>query len=35
MKGWILVGTEGVKEENQLGDWIQMAVKFVETLPRK
>jgi TfoX/Sxy family transcriptional regulator of competence genes len=35
MKNWILVEPEGVKEDDQLKDWIQRAVKFVETLPAK
>ena len=35
MKGWLLVGPEGVAEDDQLKDWIQRATKFVEMLPRK
>ena len=35
MKGWVLVEPEGVEDDDQLKDWIQRAVKFVETLPAK
>jgi hypothetical protein len=35
MKGWVVVGLEGVQSDEQLNDWIQRAVKFVGTLPAK
>ncbi len=35
MKGWIVVGLEGVRGDDQLNDWIQRAVKFVGKLPAK
>ena len=35
MKDWILVEPERVEEENQLNDWIERAMKFVKTLPKK
>jgi TfoX/Sxy family transcriptional regulator of competence genes len=35
MKGWILIGPEGIEDDNQLSDWIQRAAKFVEKLPKK
>ncbi len=35
MKGWIVFGLEGVKDDDQLNDWIQRAVKFVGKLPAK
>ena len=35
MKGWVLVGPEGVEEDDQLTRWIDRATKFVEKLPRK
>src|SRR5262249_11320521 len=35
MKGWVLVGPEGVEGEEQLSAWIQRATKFVGTLPEK
>ena len=35
MRNWVLVGPEGVQDDEQLGAWIQRAVKFVRTLPAK
>ncbi|MCE9560787.1 MAG: TfoX/Sxy family protein [Planctomycetes bacterium] len=35
MKGWVVVDTEGVEDDEQLHDWIRRAVKFVSTLPVK
>ena len=35
MKGWVLVGPEGVEDDEQLTDWIERAGKFVRTLPAK
>jgi TfoX/Sxy family transcriptional regulator of competence genes len=35
MKGWILVEPEGIKNDDQLKGWIERAMKFVRTLPRK
>ncbi len=35
MKGWVVVGLEGVKGDDQLKGWIQRAVKFVGKLPAK
>jgi hypothetical protein len=35
MKGWVLVGPEGVAGDDQLAGWIQRAVKFVGALPAK
>jgi TfoX/Sxy family transcriptional regulator of competence genes len=35
MKGWVLVGSEGVEDDEQLSAWIQRAVKFVGALPAK
>jgi len=35
MKGWVLVGPEGVEDEDQLSGWIQRAIKFVGKLPAK
>src|SRR5215472_9527584 len=32
MKGWVLVGPEGVEDDEQLTDWIERAVKFVRAL---
>ncbi len=35
MKGWVLVEPEGIEDDDQLGGWIQRAVKFVGKLPAK
>jgi hypothetical protein len=35
MKGWIVVGLEGVQGDNQLAVWIERAAKFVGKLPAK
>jgi hypothetical protein len=35
MKGWVLVESEGVEEDVQLGEWIERALTFVKTLPAK
>jgi hypothetical protein len=35
MKGWVLVGPEGVHDDEQLTGWIQRAVQFVGTLAAK
>jgi hypothetical protein len=35
MKGWVLVGPEGVKDNEQLSAWIGRAVKFVRALSAK
>ena len=35
MKGWVLVGPEGVEGDEQLGGWIERATKFVKRLPAK
>ena len=35
MKGWILVGPDGVEDDDQLRGWIERARKFVRTLPAK
>jgi hypothetical protein len=35
MRGWVLVGPEGVEDDEQLSGWIQWAVKFVAKLPAK
>jgi hypothetical protein len=34
MKGWVLVGPEGVADD-RLNDWVRLAVSFVGQLPRK
>jgi hypothetical protein len=35
MKGWVLVGPEGVLEKEQLSAWIERATRFVWALPAK
>ena len=35
MKKWVAVEPEGIIEDEQLKDWIERAVKFVKTLPKK
>ena len=35
MKGWVLVGPEGVEDDEQLTDWIERAARFVGALPAK
>jgi TfoX/Sxy family transcriptional regulator of competence genes len=35
MEGWVLVGPEGVQNDEQLTDWIGRATRFVRTLPAK
>jgi hypothetical protein len=35
MKGWVLVGPEGVEDDEKLTDWIGRATRFVGTLPAK
>jgi hypothetical protein len=35
MNGWGVVEPDGLETDDQLGHWIQRAVEFVETLPRK
>ena len=35
MRNWVAVEPEGVKDDEQLHDWVQRALKFVTTLPAK
>jgi TfoX/Sxy family transcriptional regulator of competence genes len=35
MKGWVLVEPEGVKDDDQLKGWIEQAIKFVKSLPKR
>jgi TfoX/Sxy family transcriptional regulator of competence genes len=35
MTGWVVVEPEGIDEDRQLKRWIERAMKFVETLPKK
>ena len=33
MRGWVVVGPEGVEDDEQLTDWIGRATRFVRSLP--
>jgi len=35
MRGWVMVVTEGLEDDDQLGGWIERAMKFVKALPAK
>ena len=35
MNGWVMVEREGIDDEASLSDWIDLAQKFVKTLPHK
>lgn len=35
MRNWVLVDPEGVEDDGQLGAWVERAVAFVRTLPKK
>ena len=35
MRTWVAVGPDGVEDDDQLEEWIERAIKFVKTLPRK
>lgn len=35
MRNWVAVKPEGIEDEDQLNGWIERAVKFVKTLPKK
>ncbi|MDB5391323.1 MAG: hypothetical protein JWM11_6969 [Planctomycetaceae bacterium] len=35
MKGWLLVASDGIATDEELRDWIERAIAFVETLPQK
>jgi TfoX/Sxy family transcriptional regulator of competence genes len=35
MKGWVLVEPDGIDDDHQLRRWLERAIEFVETLPRK
>jgi hypothetical protein len=35
MRNWVAVEPEGVEDDDQLGEWIERAMKFVRTLPKK
>jgi TfoX/Sxy family transcriptional regulator of competence genes len=35
MKGWVMVEPDGLESDQRLGEWIEMAMRFVEGLPEK
>ena len=35
MKGWIIVGQDGIDSDQQLTRWIDLSLTFVRTLPAK
>jgi hypothetical protein len=35
MRNWVVVEPEGVEDDEQLAGWIERAMKFVKTLPKK
>lgn len=35
MRNWVSVGPDGIEDDDQLNEWIERAVKFVKTLPKK
>lgn len=35
MRNWVLVEPTGIKDHDQLSGWIERAMKFVKTLPKK
>ena len=35
MRGWVMVGTEGLDEMAAIRAWVERGVEFVETLPPK
>ncbi len=35
MRGWVMVGPEGVDHLLELARWVERAIAFVETLPAK
>ena|SRR6188768_1455627 len=35
MKNWVLVEPEGIETDKQLKGWIEWAINFVASLPRK
>ena len=35
MKGWVMVDPDGLDRDQQVAEWIERALRFVETLPPK
>lgn len=35
MRNWVAIDPEGIADDDQLTDWIERALEFVKTLPKK
>jgi hypothetical protein len=35
MKGWVLIGPDGIDTDQQLSLWIERSIEFVGMLPAK
>jgi len=35
MNGWIVVGSDGIDDDSSLREWLDRAMEFAGTLPRK
>ena len=35
MRGWVMVEPDGLENDESLRDWLNRAIAFVQTLPRK
>lgn len=35
MKGWIVVGAEGIDDDGSLSEWVERGTDFAATLPQK
>jgi TfoX/Sxy family transcriptional regulator of competence genes len=35
MKGWVMIDAEGVETDDELRGWIEQALEFVRSLPKK
>ena len=35
MRNWVAVEAQGIEDDDQLKAWVERAVKFVRTLPKK
>ncbi len=35
MKGWVMVASEGIDDDEELNGWVQRAAAYVRSLPKK
>jgi TfoX/Sxy family transcriptional regulator of competence genes len=35
MKGWLMIGPDGVSGDNDLQDWVNQGITFAKSLPEK